>query len=279
MNMPDAASTLGTTFEDITAKLNLWNVAYILLIIVAAVVVSRVVLSLVGRALAKSKLDPALTKVVKSVVKFIVGVVCILLICETLGIEITSLIALFSVVGLAFSLAIQGVLANLAGGITILGARPFRVGDFVEMDGVTGTVKEVALMYTKVDTTDNRLVYIPNKIVSEAKVVNFTQEGTRRIELTFSAAYTCPVERVKGALLEAITHTPGVLTDPAPLARVGGYGASAIEYHVRAWCAAADYWDVYYGLHEEIKAAFDRSGVEMTYDHLNVHVLEDKQKA
>lgn len=277
--MADDVSALGTTFEGVVEKLNFLNAAYIVLIIVAAVVVSRVILALVGRALAKSKLDPALAKVVKTAVKFVVGVVCILLICDTLGIEITSLIALFSVVGLAFSLAVQGVLANLAGGITILGARPFRVGDFVEMDGVTGTVKEMALMYTKVDTTDNRLVYIPNKIVSEAKVVNFTQEGTRRLELTFSASYDCPVERVKGALMEAITHTPGVLADPVPLARVGGYGDSAIDYHVRAWCAAGDYWDVYYDLHEEIKAAFDRSGVEMTYDHLNVHVLEDKQKA
>lgn len=276
--MPDM-ETISTVFGAMPEKLTLWNLAYVLLIVLAAVVVSRVILRVVGKALAKSKLDPALVKIVRTMVKFLVGVVCILLICETLGVEVTSLIALFSVVGLALSLAVQGVLANLAGGITILGAHPFRAGDFVEMDGITGTVKEVSLMYTKVDTTDNKLVYIPNKIVSEAKVVNFTQEGTRRLELTFSASYDCPVERVKGALMEAITHTPGVLADPAPIARVGGYGESAIQYHVRAWCAAGDYWDVYYDLHEEIKAAFDRSGVEMTYDHLNVHVLSDEQKA
>lgn len=271
--MPDM-SALGTSVEDITAKMNLWSIAYVLLIIVAAVVVSRVVLSLVGRALAKSRLDPALVRIVKTAVKFIVGVVCILLICETLGIEITSLIALFSVVGLAFSLAVQGVLANLAGGITILGARPFRVGDFVEMDGITGTVKEVALMYTKVDTTDNKLVYIPNKIVSEAKVVNFSQEGTRRLELTFSASYDSPMDQVKKAVMDMLAAEPLVLDTPAPVVGVAKYGASAIEYNLWAWCKGADYWSAFYAVNEGIKKSLDAAGLEMTYDHLNVHMVE-----
>lgn len=275
----DPVSTLGTAFGGVAATLSLWSAAYVLLIIVAAVVVSRIILSLVGRALSKSKLDPALVKIVKTAVKFVVGVVCILLVCETLGIEIASLIALFSVVGLALSLAIQGVLANLAGGITILGARPFRVGDFVEMDGITGTVKEVALMYTKVDTTDNKLVYIPNKIVSEAKVVNFSQEGTRRLELTFSASYDSPIDRVKETVLAMLAAQPLVLDDPAPVVGVAKYAASAIEYNLWAWCQGADYWSAFYAVNEGLKKALDDAGLEMTYDHLNVHVLEDRQKA
>lgn len=273
MDMPDV-DALSTAFEAVPDKLNIWSIAYILLIILAAVVVSRVVLALVGRALAKSKLDPALARVVRTAVKFIVGVVCVLLICETLGVEITSLIALFSVVGLALSLAVQGVLANLAGGITILGARPFRVGDFVEMDGVTGTVKEVALMYTKLDTTDNKLVYIPNKIVSEAKVVNFSQEGTRRLELTFSASYDSPIDQVKEAALSMLAAQPLVLDDPAPVVGVAKYGASAIEYNLWAWCQGADYWSAFYAVNEGLKKALDAAGLEMTYDHLNVHMVE-----
>lgn len=271
--MPDVEA-LSTAFEGLPDKLNIWNLAYVLLIILAAVVVSRVVLALVGRALSRSKLDPALARVVRTAVKFIVGVVCILLICETLGIEITSLIALFSVVGLALSLAVQGVLANLAGGITILGARPFRVGDFVEMDGVTGTVKEVALMYTKLDTTDNKLVYIPNKIVSEAKVVNFSQEGTRRLELTFSASYDSPIDQVKETVLAMLAAQPLVRSDPAPVVGVAKYGASAIEYNLWAWCAGADYWSAFYAVNEGLKKALDAAGLEMTYDHLNVHMVE-----
>lgn len=274
----DPVSTLGTTFAGVAATLSIWSVVHVLLIIVAAVVVSRIVLSLVGRALSKSKLDPALVKIVQTAVKLLVGVVCILLVCEALGIEITSLIALFSVVGLALSLAVQGVLANLAGGITILGARPFRVGDFVEMDGIAGTVKEVALMYTKVDTTDNKLVYIPNKIVSEAKVVNFSQEGTRRLELSFCASYDSPIDQVKEAVLGMLAAQPLVLAEPAPVVGVAKYGASAIEYNLWAWCAGSDYWSAFYAVNEGLKKALDAAGLEMTYDHLNVHVLEDKQR-
>lgn len=275
--MSDVTASAQELDEVLTAlpeNLTLWNVAYILLIILAAVVVSRVVLSLVGRALARSKLDPALAKMVKTAVKFTVGVVCVLLICETLGVEITSLIALFSVVGLAVSLAVQGVLTNVAGGITILGARPFRVGDFVEMDGIRGTVKEVALMYTKVDTTDNRLVYIPNKIVSENKVVNFSQEGTRRVELTFCAAYESPVEEVKAAVLAMLAENALTLDTPEPVVGVARYGASAIEYNLWVWCAAEGYWDAYYSVTEGLKRALDAAGLKMTYEHLNVHLLE-----
>lgn len=274
--MPDIQEieSLGATFSRLPEKLTLWNLVYILVIIVAAMVVSRIVLALVNRALGKSKLDPTLIRIIRNVVKLVVGVVCVLLICETLGVEITSLIALFSVIGLALSLAAQGVLANLAGGITILGARPFRVGDFVEMDGVKGTVKEVALMYTKLDTTDNKLVYLPNKIVSEAKVLNYSKEPTRRIEITFSASYESPIPQVKAAVLERLAADPLTLAEPEPVVGVARYGASAIEYNLWVWCRGEDYWPAFYSVTEGVKQALDAAGLEMTYDHLNVHMLE-----
>ena len=272
--MEEEIETLGTTFSKLPEKLTHWNLAYILFIIVAAVVVSRIVLALVNRALSKSKLDPALVRIVRTMVKLTVGVVCVMLICETLGVEITSLIALFSVIGLALSLAAQGVLANLAGGITILGARPFRVGDFVEMDGVKGTVKEVTLMYTKVDTTDNKLVYLPNKIVSEAKVLNFSKESTRRIELTFSTSYDSPIDKVKEVVQSMLAADPLTLDDPAPIVGVAKYGASAIEYNLWVWCKSEDYWPAFYSVNEGLKKALDAAGLEMTYDHLNVHRVE-----
>ncbi len=274
--MPEVQEALGSTLQDLPEKLTLWNIAYVLLIILAAVVVSRVVVALVGRALNKSKLDPSLVKIAKGAVKFVVGLVCIFLICETLGIKITSLIALFSVVGLAVSLAVQGVLANLAGGITILGAHPFRVGDFVEMDGVVGTVKEVSLMYTKIDTTDNKLVYIPNKIVSESKVQNFSQEGTRRLELTFGVSYESPIDEVKQAVLSMLAADPLTLDDPAPVVGVAQFGSSAIQYNLWVWCRGSDYWDAYYSVTEGVKKALDAAGLEMTYDHLNVHMIGPK---
>lgn len=272
--MPEVEAAVSSALTDLPGRLDLWRVAYVLLIIIAAVVISRVVLALVGRALKRSKLDPALAKIIRTVVKFIVGVVCILLICETLGIEVTSLLALFSVIGLALSLAVQGVLANLAGGMVLLWAKPFREGDFVEVDGVVGTVKETSLMYTKLNTTDNKLVSIPNKIVSEGKVLNFAAEATRRVELTFCASYDSPIDRVKEAVLGALAANGLVLADPAPVVGVASFGSSAIVYNVWVWCKGSDYWPALYSVNETIKKALDENGLEMTYDHINVHMLD-----
>ncbi len=276
--MPNVDETVDALAE-LPARLDLWVVVRVALIVLAALVVSKIVMSLVGRMLKRSKLDPSLIRILRSGVKFVVGVVCILVICDTLGVEITSLIALFSVVGLALSLAVQSVLANLAGGITVLGAKPFQTGDFVEIDGVTGKVKEISLLYTKLDTADNKLVYLPNKTVSEAKVLNFTGEATRRIELTFSASYDSPIDRVKEAVLAMVAAEPLALDDPAPVVGVASYGASAINYNLWVWCAGADYWDAFYAVNEGIKKALDAAGLEMTYDHLNVHVIDQAKQA
>ena len=274
-NVDEAVDVLA----ELPAKLDLWVVVRVALIVLAALVVSKIVMSLVGRMLKRSKLDPSLIRILRSVVKFVVGVVCILIICDTLGVEITSLIALFSVVGLALSLAVQSVLSNLAGGITVLGAKPFQTGDFVEIDGVTGKVKEISLLYTKLDTADNKLVYLPNKTVSETKVINFTGEATRRIELTFSVSYDSPIDRVKEAVLAMVAAEPLALDEPAPVVGVASYGASAINYNLWVWCAGADYWDAFYAVNEGVKKALDAAGLEMTYDHLNVHVIDQVKQA
>ena len=277
--MPDVETVVEGAFEGLPQKLDVWTIAYTLLIVIAAVVVSRVILALLNRRLKKSKLDSTLAKVIRLIVKLVVGVVCVLLICDTLGVQITSLLALFSVIALALSLAIQGVLANLAGGMVLLWARPFRVGDMIEVDGVLGKVKEATLMYTKINTTDNKLVSIPNKIVSEAKVLNFSKEPTRRLELTFSASYDSPIDKVKEAVLEALAANDLVLKEPEPVVGVAKYGASAIEYNLWAWCQGTDYWPAFYSVNEGLKKALDKAGLEMTYDHLNVHMVDRTPKA
>lgn len=129
-------------------------------------------------------------------------------------------------------------------------------------------------MYTKLNTTDNKLVSIPNKIVSEAKVQNFAAEATRRVELTFSASYDSPIDQVKAAVLEALAGNELTLDQPEPVVGVAQFGASAIVYNVWVWCKGSDYWSALYSVNEGIKAALDRHGLEMTYDHINVHMIE-----
>ena len=182
------------------------------------------------------------------------------------------LVALFSLLGLAVSLAVQGVLSNFTSGILLLMSKPFVVGDFIEAGDQSGTVREINLIHTTVQTPDNKLIFIPNGDVSAGRIINYSREPNRRINLTVTASYDAGIDQVEEALREAIARVPSLLEEPAPFVSVNGYLNSSIEYVVRAWAAQADYWDAYFALLHQIKYCFDEAGIEMTYDHLNVHL-------
>ena len=244
------------------------------LLILAGVVVIRVLLRIVDRMLSRSQNLGSVGGYIRSVVRIALWFLLVLVVADSLGIPVASMIALLSVAGLAISLALQNTLSNLAGGIMILVSKPFEVGDYVEADGVWGTVISIGLAYSTLATVDNKEIFIPNSQVAAAKIINYTKLGKRRVELTFSASYDAPTETVKQALGEVLAQFPQILEDPAPSIWISKYGASSIEYVVRVWTAAGDYWDVYYGVMEGVRPAFQRHGIQMTYDHLNVHLLE-----
>ncbi len=259
----------------LAALLNLGSILRILFTLVAGMIMMKIVMGIVDRALAKSGSgDVALGKYLRSVVKVVLWILLILTVAGSMGIEVTSLIALFSVAGLAVSLALQNTLANLAGGVMLLVTKPFEVGHFVETNGVSGSVEAISLAYTKLATGDNKEVFIPNSEISNAKIINYTRLGKRRVDMTFTASYDAPTETVKTAIREALAQFPQIKEEPAPVIYLSNYGASSIEYVVRAWVDGSDYWTVYYGMMEAVRGTFQRHNVEMTYDHLNVHVLE-----
>ena len=199
-----------------------------------------------------------------------------LMIAGSLNIDVTSVIAMLSVAGLAVSLALQNTLSNLAGGLQILVSKPFVVGDYIDADGTAGTVAEIGLAYTKLTTPDAKRISVPNNQLAAAKVTNYTNEGGRRVDLVFSASYDAPTETEKTAIREVLDAIPAVRQDPKPVIWINAYGASSIDYVVRAWTTTQDYWDVYYALMEGVRDSFARHKVEMTYNHLNVHLLEKK---
>ena len=172
---------------------------------------------------------------------------------------------------LAVSLAVQNALANVIGGFTLLYTHPFHSGDFVEIAGQSGTVKEIGLTYTKLATPDNKSVSIPNSAVTAAQIVNYSALGTRRVDLTVSASYDSPVDTVLASLLEA-ARVPTALDEPAPFAAVQEYGDSAIVYALKVWSTADDYWTTLFDVNKKVKEIFDEKGVVMTYPHLNVHL-------
>jgi small conductance mechanosensitive channel len=193
------------------------------------------------------------------------------MVASRLGIDVTGVVALASVLTLAVSLALQNILANVIGGFTLLYTKPFSSGDFVEIAGQSGTVQEIGLSYTKLNTADNKVVSIPNSAVVAAEIVNYTVAGTRRVDVVISASYDTPVELVLETLKEA-GRLPTVLSDIAPFAAVKNYGESSIEYVLQLWCASGDYWTTLFDAQRIIKAVFDAKGIEMTYPHLNVHI-------
>ena len=176
---------------------------------------------------------------------------------------------------LAVSLSLQNTLSNVAGGVMLLISKPFTVGDYVSCDGIEGAVRAVDLAYTTFTTVDNKEIFVPNSQIVTAKIVNYNALGRRRVDLTYTASYDAPTETVRTAILEAVAAFPQVTDEPAPTVVLSEYGASSISYLVRLWVSAADYWTVYYGMNEKVRETFAAHGVEMTYDHLNVHMIKD----
>lgn len=249
----------------------LGNVLPAIVLLLLGLIVIRIVMKLTGKALEKSKLEKAAHTLIKSVIRVGLYLLLLLTVASSLGIDITGVVALASVLTLAISLAVQNALSNVVGGFTLLSNKPFVSGDFVEIAGQSGTVREIGLTYTKLTTADNKTISIPNSSVVSAEIVNYTTAGTRRVDVKVSASYDAPVEQVLEALKQA-GSVATVLEDKPPFAAVSAYGDSAIVYLLQVWCKAADYWTTTCEVQKRIKAVFDENGIAMTYPHLNVHL-------
>ena len=241
------------------------------LIVIIGVVMVHLILTIVKKVLEKSKLEKAAHSLILSVIRVTGYVMLGLIAVSALGVDITGLVALASVVTLAISLALQNSLTNLIGGFTLLYTKPFKSGDYVEIAGQSGTVTEIGMAYTKLTTPDNKLTYIPNASVVGAEIINYTCTGTRRVDIAVSASYETPIEDVLKALREA-GDVEKILPDKGVFAAVTKYNESTIDYTLRVWVETADYWDVNFLVNRRVKEIFDRDGLKMTYPHLNVHV-------
>ena len=239
--------------------------------LIIGVLAIRIVMKVLAKTLEKSKLEKAAHNLITSLAKAAMYILLGLIVASTLGIDVTSIVALASVLTLALSLALQNMVSNIIGGFTILYTHPFHSGDYVEIAGQGGVVKEINMTYTMLATPDNKLISIPNSAVVAAQITNYSESPTRRVDIAVSASYDAPIQQVLDALVQAGT-VDKVLLDPAPMAVVTAYGESAINYSLRLWVDNADYWDVYFAVNQRVKTIFDEHGIAMTYPHLNVHL-------
>lgn len=253
------------------ATLTVGRVLPSLLILVAGAFIIKGITKVFDKLIARSKLNKSFHAFIKAALKILLWVLLILIAASSLGIDVTSLIAVLSVASLAVSLAVQDSLANVAGGIMVLTSHPFEVGHYVSLGGVEGTVTEVGLVHTTLTTPDNKIIYVPNSEAASSKIVNYTKEGKRRVDLTFTASYDSHPDTVKQALTEAAS-LPCLLEGEPMFVKITEYKESDIAYTVRVWVATADYWDAYFTILENVKKSFDAHGVVMTYPHTIVHL-------
>ena len=244
---------------------------------VVCLIVMKLILLIFDKFVKRSKLDPMVCKILRVAVKIILLFTVVIIVLSSLGISVSSLVATLSVVGVAVSLAIQGFLSNVFGGIQIISNKPFQIGDFVEAGGESGTVREVGLFYTKLDTPDKKLIQIPNSIIANANITNYSSADNRRVDIAVSASYDDDVEKVKSVLLRLLESHPLTLDseEHAPAVHVSEYCDSYISYTARVWCKSSDYWTVYFDIMDAVKPEFDKNSITISYPHMNVHMIKD----
>jgi len=219
-----------------------------------------------------NKLDVSLRSFLGSFSKIIMYIVLVITIAMILGVPATSFITILASCGVAIGLALQGSLSNFAGGLMILFFKPFKVGDFIEASGETGTVAEISVVYTELLTVDNKRITIPNGALTNSVIKNYSSEELRRVDLTFSVAYDSDDAKVKDLISEIVSAHPCALRDPEPFVRMSAHSDSALAYTVRVWCKNSDYWTVYFDILEGVKASFDRNGITIPFPQMDIHI-------
>lgn len=243
----------------------------ILTIVIGFAIVNMVIRTL-DKTLTRGKIDMSLRSFIKSVSSFALKGLVFIIAADMIGIPPTAFIAVLSAAGLAIGLALRDSLSNFAGGVLILVFRPFNVGDFIDLGGYSGTVKDIQLLYTALNTTDNKRITIPNGELANGKIINYSVEDNRRLDLVFGVSYDDDIEKVKQILSKVIIEHPMSFKDPEPLIRVVTYADSSIDFAIKVWCKREDYWTLHYDLHEQIKNAFDKEGVTIPFPQTQVNV-------
>ena len=252
-----------------------------LLLIVAGILIIFVGCKLVKgftRKLIKSRMMSRFSTTIRTFLGHTIAVALYILVClvgaSVIGFDISALGALIASAGLTIGLALQGGLSNIAGGVTLVGLKPFEVGDYIESNGVQGTVTDIAIFYTTLTTPDNKKIVVPNGALSNSVIVNYSSNDTRRIDFNFSVSYNTDLDLAKKVLYSVAKLDERILSDPAPVVYITEHGESAITVMLRVWVRKDNYWDVNFATIEQVKRSFDQLGVEIPYPQMDVHLIK-----
>tara|TARA_B110001454_G_scaffold32663_1_gene31976 strand:- start:199 stop:999 length:801 start_codon:yes stop_codon:yes gene_type:complete len=259
--------------EDYIEKLKQLMVEFApkILVAIAILLIGSFIIGLAVKASRKlmkaGGLDETLQKFLGDLVNWSLRILLIITVMSKLGVETTSFAAIIAAAGLAIGLALQGSLANFAGGVLIMIFKPIKLGDLIEAQGEIGVVKEIEIFTTKLIGTSNKVIIIPNGSLSNGNIINYSTEGTRRVDLTIGVSYDADIKKTKEVLLNILTSHPKVLKDPAPKVTVSELADSSVNFAVRPWTKTAHYWDVYFEVTEAVKLELDKAGIDIPYPH------------
>lgn len=239
---------------------------------------AKIISRLIETALIKSRVDKTLAKFVKNLSQIVLLVFVVMAALAPLGVETTQFAVVVGAAGLAIGLALQGSLANFASGFLMIIFRPFKVGDFIEAAGVKGTVKEIQIFNTIINTPDNIRAIIPNAQITGGNVLNYTANGTRRVDLVVGISYEDDLKKAKTIIEGVLAQDERVLQDPKPNVAVFELGDSSVNFVVRPWVKAADYWDAYFDITAKIKLALDENGISIPYPQRDIHIKNETQQ-
>ena len=270
-----------TKLEKLMQKLWDWGVeaGSHLLGAIIIFIVGRIIISflnkLVARILVRRKVDPSIQSFVKSLVSILLTVLLIVAVISKLGVETTSFAALLASAGVAVGMALSGNLQNFAGGLIVLLFRPYKVGDVIESQGETGTVREIQIFHTILTTFDNKVIYIPNGALSSGTVINYSREELRRVDWTIGVEYNTDYDLVERTVRDLVAADKRILTEPAPFVALHALADSSVNVTVRVWVKNADYWSVYFDMNKRIYAEFNAKGIGFPFPQLTVHQAKD----
>lgn len=245
-------------------------------ILVVGLWVIRIIRKSITRALQKQQVDEGLKSFLSSIISIVLKIGLFIAVLTRLGIEMTSFVALLAAAGLAIGLALSGTLQNFAGGAMILLIRPFKVGDFITAQGHSGTVNAIQIFHTVLKTPDNKTIIIPNGSLSTGSLINYSTEATRRVDFTFGIGYDDDIDKARAVLQKLISEDERIFTEPEPAIVISDLADSSVNFAVKVWCNADDYWAIFFDLQEKVKKQFDVENIGIPYPQMDVHVQQNQ---
>ncbi len=245
-----------------------------IIVLIAGLWLIRLVLKGMDRGLGRSNIELSLQKFLRSFLSIVLKALLLISVASMVGIATTSFVAILGAAGLAVGLALQGSLANFAGGVLILFFKPFKVGDVIDAQGVVARVHDIQVFHTILKTFDNKTVILPNGMLSNGSITNFSTEPTRRVDMTFGIGYGDDIQKTKTLLARLVEEDTRILKDPAPQIALSELGDSSVNFVVRVWCEAADYWGIYFDMQEKVKKNFDLEGISIPFPQRDLHLYQ-----